>query len=194
MYHDGDYDLAGFCVGVVERERIIDGSRTRTGDAIIGLASSGPHSNGYSLIRRLIADTGADAATRLGEARLFDLLMTPTRIYVKSVLRLAAAIEVHAVAHITGGGLTDNIPRVLPQGLGVRLDPRAWRRDPVWDWIQQSGRIVDAEMYRTFNCGIGMVVMLPRAAADDALAQLRAAGEQATVIGEVVAAEGVQIG
>ena len=100
----------------------------------------------------------------------------------------------HAVAHITGGGLTDNIPRVLPQGLGVRLDPRAWRRDPVWDWIQQSGRIADAEMHRTFNCGIGMVVMLPRAAADAALALLRAAGEQATVIGEVVATEGVQIG
>jgi len=194
MYVEGDYDLAGFCVGVVERDRIIDGSRTRAGDAVIGLASSGPHSNGYSLIRRLIVDTGADATTRIAGERLFERLMTPTRIYVKSVLRLAAEGEVHAVAHITGGGLTDNIPRVLPAGLGVRLDPRAWRRDPVWDWIQQGGRIADAEMHRTFNCGIGMVVMLPRAAADAALTLLRTAGEQATVIGEVVATEGVQIG
>jgi phosphoribosylformylglycinamidine cyclo-ligase len=194
MYRDGDYDLAGFCVGVVERERIIDGSRTRAGDAVIGLASSGPHSNGYSLIRRLIADTGADAGTRIGDERLFERLMTPTRIYVKSLLGLAAAAEVHAVAHITGGGLTDNIPRVLPAGLGVRLDPRAWRRDPVWDWIQQSGRIADAEMHRTFNCGIGMVVILPGAAVDGALALLRSAGEQATVIGEVVPTEGVRIG
>ena len=194
MYVEGDYDLAGFCVGVVERDRIIDGSRTRAGDAVIGLASSGPHSNGYSLIRRLIADTGADTTTRVAGERLFERLMTPTRIYVKSLLRLAAESEVHAIAHITGGGLTDNIPRVLPAGLGVRLDPRAWRRDPVWDWIQQGGRIADAEMHRTFNCGIGMVVMLPRAAADAALALLCTAGEQATVIGEVVATEGVQIG
>ena len=194
MYAQGDYDLAGFCVGVVERDRIIDGSRTRAGDAVIGLASSGPHSNGYSLIRRLIADTGADATTQVGGKRLFERLMTPTRIYVKSLLHLAAESEVHAIAHITGGGLTDNIPRVLPAGLGVRLDPRAWHRDPVWDWIQQGGRIADAEMHRTFNCGIGMVVMLPRAAADAALALLCTAGEQATVIGEVVATEGVQIG
>ena len=194
MYVEGDYDLAGFCVGVVERDRIIDGSRTRAGDAVIGLASSGPHSNGYSLIRRLIADTGADATTQVGGKRLFERLMTPTRIYVKSLLRLAAESEVHAIAHITGGGLTDNIPRVLPAGLGVRLDPRAWHRDPVWDWIQQGGRIADAEMHRTFNCGIGMVVMLPRAAADAALALLCTAGEQATVIGEVVTTEGVQIG
>jgi len=194
MYAAGDYDLAGFCVGVVERDRIIDGSRTRAGDAVIGLASSGPHSNGYSLIRRLIADARADATTQVDGERLFERLMTPTRIYVKSLLRLAAGTTVHAVAHITGGGLSDNIPRVLPAGLGVRLDPHAWRRDPVWDWIQQGGRITDAEMHRTFNCGIGMVVMLPRAAADAALALLSTAGEQATVIGEVVATEGVQIG
>jgi len=194
MYPDGDYDLAGFCVGVVERDRIIDGSRVRTGDTVIGLASSGPHSNGYSLIRRLIAETGADDGTQLDGARLFDLLMTPTRIYVKSVLRLAAASDLRAVAHITGGGLTDNIPRVLPAGLGVRLDPRAWRAAPVWDWIRQSGRIADVEMRRTFNCGIGMVVMLPPAAVDAAIALLRSMGEQASVIGEVVAGEGVQYG
>jgi phosphoribosylformylglycinamidine cyclo-ligase len=194
MYPEGDYDLAGFCVGVVERERIIDGTRTRAGDAVIGLASSGPHSNGYSLIRRLIAEARADGATRVGGARLLDLLMAPTRIYVKPLLRLASAVDLHGLAHITGGGLTDNIPRVLPDGLGVKLDARAWRRNPVWDWIQQTGRIADAEMHRTFNCGVGMVALVPRAEAEAALELLRAAGEQATVIGEVVAGAGVQIG
>ena len=194
MYAEGDYDLAGFCVGVVERDRIIDGSRTRAGDAIIGLASSGPHSNGFSLIRRLIEVTGINAETMLGGARLFDLLMAPTRIYVKSLLRLAAAVDVHGYAHITGGGLTDNIPRVLPSGLGARLDAGSWRRDPVWDWIRASGRISDAEMHRTFNCGIGMIAIVARSEADAAMEMLRAAGEQASVIGEVVTGAGVQIG
>jgi phosphoribosylformylglycinamidine cyclo-ligase len=194
MYAAGDYDLAGFCVGVVERDRIIDGSRTRAGDAIIGLASSGPHSNGFSLIRRLIEMTGVNTETKLGGARLFDLLMAPTRIYVKSLLRLAAAVDVHGFAHITGGGLTDNIPRVLPSSLGARLDAGAWRRDPVWDWIRASGRISDAEMHRTFNCGIGMIAVVARSEADAAMEMLRAAGEQASVIGEVVAGAGVQIG
>jgi phosphoribosylformylglycinamidine cyclo-ligase len=193
MYPEGDYDLAGFCVGVVERDRIIDGSRVRAGDAVIGFASSGPHSNGFSLIRRLLADAGADRSTEVGGARLVDLLMAPTRIYVKSVLGLAAAVDVHGLAHITGGGLTDNIPRVLPDGLGVRLDSRAWRRDPVWDWIRSSGRISDAEMHRTFNCGIGMVAVLARSDADAALGLLGAAGERASVIGEVVTGAGVQI-
>ncbi|MGH8130259.1 MAG: phosphoribosylformylglycinamidine cyclo-ligase [Steroidobacteraceae bacterium] len=193
MYRDGDYDLAGFCVGVVERDRIIDGGRTRAGDVVIGLASSGPHSNGYSLIRRLIADTGAGPATQVGGARLIDLLMAPTRIYVRSILRLAAAIELHAVAHITGGGLTENIPRVLPRGLGARLDSAGWQSAPVWDWIRQSGRISDVEMHRTFNCGIGMVVIAAPSEVDAALELLRAAGEQPSVIGEVVAGTGVQI-
>ena len=194
MYAEGDYDLAGFCVGVVERDRIIDGTRTRAGDAVIGLASSGPHSNGYSLIRRLLAETRADATTEVGGARLVEQLMAPTRIYVKPILALAAALEVHGIAHITGGGLTDNIPRVLPDGLGVRIDPRGWRRAPVWEWIQASGRISDAEMHRTFNCGIGMVVVVARDHADAALARLTAAGELATLIGEVVTGAGVLIG
>jgi phosphoribosylformylglycinamidine cyclo-ligase len=193
-YADGDYDLAGFCVGVVDHERIIDGSRVQAGDAVIGLASSGPHSNGYSLIRRLIAESGADAATTVAGVRLLERLMAPTRIYVRSILALAQAVDVHAAAHITGGGLTDNIPRVLPAGCGVRLARGALLADPVWQWIQSSGRIEDAEMHRTFNCGIGMVVLLPRASADAALGTLRAAGERADVIGEVVAGEGVQIG
>ncbi len=194
MYPEGDYDLAGFCVGVVERERIIDGGRTLAGDAVVGLASTGPHSNGYSLIRRILADTGAGPGTRIGGARLVDLLMAPTRIYVKPLLALAAAVDVHGMAHITGGGLTGNIPRVLPDGLGVRLEARAWRQDPVWDWIREGGRIGDAEMHRTFNCGIGMTVIVPPSEADTALEFLRAAGERASVIGEVVAGAGVQIG
>jgi phosphoribosylformylglycinamidine cyclo-ligase len=194
MYPEGDYDLAGFCVGVVERDRIIDGTRTRAGDAVIGLASSGPHSNGYSLIRRLLAESRADASTEVAGARLIQQLMAPTRIYVKPMLSLAAALEVHGIAHITGGGLTDNIPRVLPDSLGVRLDPRSWRRAPVWEWIQASGRISDSEMHRTFNCGIGMVVVVARDDADAALARLTAAGERATLIGEVVTGAGVLIG
>ncbi|MGQ0428328.1 MAG: phosphoribosylformylglycinamidine cyclo-ligase [Gammaproteobacteria bacterium] len=193
MYQGEDYDLAGFCVGVVEKDRLIDGSRVRAGDAVIGLASSGPHSNGYSLIRRLIRDRGAGPDTSVAGARLFDLLMEPTRIYVKPLLALAAALELRALAHVTGGGLTDNIPRVLPDGLGVRLERRAWRRDPVWDWIQRAGNIADAEMHRTFNCGIGMVALVASGAAPEAVRLLAAAGERATVIGEVVAAPGVQI-
>jgi phosphoribosylformylglycinamidine cyclo-ligase len=193
MYSGDDYDLAGFCVGVVEKDRVIDGSRVRAGDAVIGLASSGPHSNGYSLIRRLIAETGAGAGTRVDGTPLFDLLLEPTRIYVKPLLALARAQEPGAFAHITGGGLTDNIPRVLPAGLGARLERRAWRRAPVWDWIQSAGAIADAEMHRTFNCGIGMVAIVSAADADAAVRQLAAAGEQAGVIGEVTTVEGVQI-
>ncbi len=193
MYEGQDYDLAGFCVGVVEKDRIVDGSRTRAGDTVIGLASSGPHSNGYSLIRRLVAETGADADTRIGGTRLYDLLLEPTRIYVKSLLRLLQEADVHGVAHITGGGLTDNIPRVLPPGLGVRLDPRAWQRDPIWQWIQHSGAIADAEMHRTFNCGIGMIVLVPPASADAAIAVLASCGERAMIIGEAGSGEGVRI-
>jgi phosphoribosylformylglycinamidine cyclo-ligase len=192
MYAEGDYDLAGFCVGVVERDRVIDGTRTCAGDAVIGLASSGPHSNGYSLIRRILGETRGAPATIDGQP-LVDLLMAPTRIYVKSILRLAATLPVRAVAHITGGGLTDNIPRVLPPGLGVRLDSRAWRHPPVWDWIRQGGRVSDAEMHRTFNCGVGMVAIVDRADADAAVELLRACGEEAGVIGEVLADEGVRI-
>ncbi|MBX3704106.1 MAG: phosphoribosylformylglycinamidine cyclo-ligase [Steroidobacteraceae bacterium] len=194
MYAGDDYDLAGFCVGVVEKDRIIDGSRVRAGDAVVGLASSGPHSNGYSLIRRLVAETGAGPDTAVAGRPLFDLLLEPTRIYVRPLLALARAMDVRALAHITGGGLTDNIPRVLPPGCGVRLDAGAWRREPVWDWIQSSGAIADAEMHRTFNCGIGMVVIVAAASADEAVRQLATAGEQAAVIGEVSSAEGVQIG
>jgi phosphoribosylformylglycinamidine cyclo-ligase len=195
MYEGADYDLAGFCVGVVEKDRIIDGSATRPGDAVIGLASSGPHSNGFSLIRKLLDVSGAGEDSRVDGRSLLDLLMAPTRIYVRPVLALMEQVTVHGVAHITGGGLTDNIPRVLPDGLEVRLEARSWERGGVWDWIQHAGNIDDAEMHRTFNCGIGMTLQVPAADADRAVALLAAAGERAAVIGEVCrGGRGVVIG
>jgi phosphoribosylformylglycinamidine cyclo-ligase len=190
MYHGADYDLAGFCVGVVERDGIIDGRRIAPGDTILGLASSGAHSNGYSLIRRLLALASVDASTILEGQPLFDRLLAPTRIYVPAMLALARQLPVHGFAHITGGGLTDNIPRVLPAGCAVRLRRSAWHRDPLFDWLQRTGGIADAEMYRTFNCGIGMVAIVPSSEADAALAVLAAHGEQASVIGEVCAGDG----
>ena len=185
MYHGGDYDLAGFCVGLVERDLIIDGSKVQHGDAVIGLSSSGAHSNGYSLIRRLLAVAGANSDTLLDGQSLYQRLLTPTRIYVKPLLALAAAMPVHGLAHITGGGLTDNIPRVLRDDLSVHLDTRAWPRDPLFDWLAHTGNMGDAEMRRTFNCGIGMIAIVPAAQADAALALLRQHGERAQLIGDV---------
>jgi len=180
IYHGEDYDLAGFCVGVVEKDKIIDGTAVRAGDTIIG-----PHSNGYSLIRRLVAVSGAGSDTQLDGKPLLDRLLAPTRIYVKPLLALAKQVEVHALAHITGGGLTDNIPRVLPDGMEAVLERRRWRHDPVFDWMQQVGKIEPAEMYRTFNCGIGMVVVVPREQAAQALTFLQTHGESAQIIGEI---------
>ena len=174
MYHGEDYDLAGFCVGVVEKSRIIDGRSIAPGDVVLGLASSGPHSNGYSLIRKILERAKPE----------FDLL-EPTRIYVKSLLELARTLPVGGFAHITGGGLTDNIPRVLPEGLEVLLERRRWHRDPIFDWLQQTGHIEAGEMYRTFNCGIGMVVIVRSEHADEALKLLTARGETASLIGSV---------
>ena len=185
MYHGDDYDLAGFCVGVVEKDAIIDGTKTQVGDTVIGLSSSGPHSNGYSLIRKLIALGKADATTEVDSRLLFDRLLAPTRIYVKALLELMRVAPVRGLAHITGGGLTDNIPRVLPEGLEVVLERRSWHRDPVFDWLQSTGHIQQSEMYRTFNCGIGMVAIVPPAHADAAVALLNSRGETAQIIGEV---------
>jgi phosphoribosylformylglycinamidine cyclo-ligase len=185
MYSGDDYDLAGFCVGLVEKDAIIDGSRTRAGDVILGLASSGAHSNGYSLIRRLLASSGATPATEFDGRPLYDLLLEPTRIYVKSVLAVMAEVPVHGVAHITGGGPTGNIPRTLPDGLEAVLEERSWGRPAVFDWLQRAGSIERDEMYRTFNCGLGMTLTVPASHADRALAVLRARGEQASVVGEV---------
>ena len=190
MYAEGDYDLAGFCVGIVEKDAIIDGSRTRPGDVIIGLPSSGPHSNGYSLIRKLLKTAKATPATKLSGGLLYDALLAPTRIYVKSLLALACAINVRGFAHITGGGLTENIPRVIPEGLEVMLSAQTWKRPEVFDWLQKAGSIPDGEMYRTFNCGIGMIVCVAAEHADAALKTLRAHGEEPAVIGEVRRGDG----
>ncbi len=185
MYAGEDYDLAGFCVGVVEKSAIIDGRRISAGNVVLGLPSSGPHSNGYSLIRRLLQVAGANTNTLLAGQPLFDRLLQPTRIYVKALLDLIRAVPVLGLAHITGGGLTDNIPRVLPESLEVVLERRSWPRDPVFEWLQQTARISWAEMYRTFNCGIGMAIIVPASEAEKARAQLQARGETAFVIGEV---------
>ena len=185
MYHGEDYDLAGFCVGVVEKEAIIDGTRVAAGDAIIGLTSSGAHSNGYSLIRKLVATADASPATMLDGRSLFDRLLAPTRIYVKPLLALMHAMPIHGLAHITGGGLTDNIPRVLPDGMEAVLERASWPRDPLFDWLQHTARTDSAEMYRTFNCGIGMVVIVSAERAEAAVDFLRARGESAQVIGQV---------
>jgi phosphoribosylformylglycinamidine cyclo-ligase len=185
IYSGEDYDLAGFCVGVVEKSAIIDGTRIKPGDAVIGLASSGPHSNGYSLIRKLIDVAQASIDTVLDGRPLFDRLLTPTRIYVKSLLELIRTVPVQGLAHITGGGITDNIPRVLSDGLEVVLERKSWQRDPVFDWLQRTARISAAEMYRTFNCGIGMVAIVPNEHAQAAVSLLNSRGETAGVIGEV---------
>jgi phosphoribosylformylglycinamidine cyclo-ligase len=175
MYPEGEYDLAGFCVGVVEKERIIDGRSIAPGDAILGLASSGPHSNGYSLIRRIVQ--------RAGPAP-FDLL-EPTRIYVKPILQLIESLPVKGLAHVTGGGLVGNVPRVLPAGTKAVIDKGAWPRPPVFQWLQQAGNVAEDEMWRVFNCGIGMVVLVAAAHAKAAAEQLRKAGETVYEIGAV---------
>lgn len=172
MYSDGDYDLAGFSVGVVEKSEIIDPSRVAVGDVLIGLASSGPHSNGYSLIRKIIDRAEADLSTRFGASTLGETLLAPTEIYVKSIAQLAQSVKLNALAHITGGGFTENIPRVLPANAKAVIDLSAWQRPAIFDWLQTEGNVDDAEMLRTFNCGIGMVLCLPKEKADTALAIL----------------------
>jgi phosphoribosylformylglycinamidine cyclo-ligase len=185
MYHGEDYDLAGFCVGIVEKDAIIDGSRTGAGDIVLGLPSSGPHSNGFSMIRKILQVTRADIEAPVEGVALVDRLLTPTCIYVKPLLTLIRALPVHGLAHITGGGLVDNIPRVIPDGLEVVLERSSWRREPVFEWLQAQGRVADQEMYRVFNCGIGMTVQVAANDAAKAIAILRDAGQQALVIGEV---------
>jgi phosphoribosylformylglycinamidine cyclo-ligase len=185
MYHGADYDLAGFCVGIVDKDAIIDGSQTRAGDVVLGLPSSGPHSNGFSLIRKILQVAAANLNADLEGVPLRDRLMTPTRIYVKPLLELLREAPVHGMSHITGGGLVDNIPRVLPDGLEVVLERASWPREPIFDWLQKQGKVSDEEMYRVFNCGIGMTVQMAPADADRAIAALRKSGQEALVIGEV---------
>lgn len=186
MYHAGDYDLAGFCVGVVEKSKIIDGSKVQAGDALIALGSSGPHSNGYSLIRKVIDVAGVNPATeQLAGKALGDQLLAPTKIYVKSVLELIEKVDVHAIAHLTGGGFWENIPRVLPDNTKAVIDEKSWEWQPVFKWLQEKGNIDNYEMYRTFNCGVGMVIALPQADVEKALNLLRQAGENAWLIGQI---------
>ena len=185
LYARGDYDLAGFCVGCVERSAMLGPERVNAGDAIIGIASSGPHANGYSLIRRVLADSGADTAAPCGETTLGAALMAPTRIYVDAVRALLAQTTVHSLAHITGGGLRDNLPRALPAGTRARLDAGRWPRPAVFDWLAQAGGIAEPEMLRTFNCGIGMAAIVPLDAAEAALTALAGCGETAHLIGRV---------
>jgi len=191
MYGEGDYDLAGFCVGVVEKSRIIDGSRVAPGDVLLGLASSGPHSNGYSLIRKILAVSGTRLDQALAEGRtLGEALMAPTRIYVKPVLKLLEALDVKAIAHITGGGLTENLPRVLPTGVKAVIDTQSWRRPALFDWLQQQGGVAETEMRRTFNCGVGLVVCVAADQAERAQAILREAGETVWLLGQIAASAG----
>ncbi|MEX0900392.1 MAG: phosphoribosylformylglycinamidine cyclo-ligase [Gammaproteobacteria bacterium] len=185
MYHDGDYDLAGFCVGIVEKARIIDGARVADGDAVLGIASSGLHSNGYSLARKIVEVSGASLTEGFDGRPLGEVLLEPTRIYVKALLALTASVDVHALAHITGGGLPGNLPRVLPDGAGATIDASAWQRPRIFDWLQAEGAVVDDEMYRTFNCGIGMCVVVAAADATRAIEVLAQHGERANVIGRI---------
>ncbi|ACS84869.1 phosphoribosylformylglycinamidine cyclo-ligase [Musicola paradisiaca] len=186
MYHGEDYDVAGFCVGVVEKSEIIDGSQVQEGDALIALASSGPHSNGYSLIRKILEVSGTNPEqTQLDGKPLADHLLAPTKIYVKSILSLIENVDVHAISHLTGGGFWENIPRVLPEGMQATIDEASWQWPSVFQWLQQAGNVSRHEMYRTFNCGVGMIIALPAAQAETAIAHLNQNGESAWKIGVI---------
>ncbi|EJD6376539.1 MULTISPECIES: phosphoribosylformylglycinamidine cyclo-ligase [Providencia] len=186
MYHGEDYDVAGFCVGVVERSEIIDGSKVSAGDALIALASSGPHSNGYSLVRKIleVSQTNPEE-TQLDGKPLADHLLEPTRIYVKNVLELIANSDIHAIAHITGGGFWENIPRVLPDNTQAIIDGSSWQWPAVFNWLQQAGDVSTHEMYRTFNCGVGIIIALPQQEVENALVLLNKLGENAWQIGTI---------
>ncbi len=191
MYAAGDFDLAGFCVGVVERDAILDGSQVRPGDKIIGLASSGVHSNGFSLVRKLVEVSAVDLSAPLpGDDRsLGERLLAPTQIYVRCVHDMLKRTQIHGMAHITGGGLLENIPRSLPEGCQARIDTSRWPRTPLFQWLQQAGDIADEEMLRTFNCGIGMALIVPADAETTFLAVAQEQAIEAWTIGEITAGE-----
>ena len=186
MYSGEDYDLAGFCVGIAEKSRIIDGSKVSEGDHIVALGSSGPHSNGYSLIRKVL-----EKSSPTNEQ--LNSLIEPTRIYVRSILSLLNTLPVHAISHITGGGLLENIPRVLPEHLAAKLDPASWTQPEIFQWLQDQGNIATSEMYRVLNCGVGMVVVISRESSNEAINHLNSCGENAWLIGEVVQFDGQQV-
>lgn len=185
MYPDGEYDLAGFAVGAVEKSAIIDGRTIVTGDAVVALASSGPHSNGYSLVRRIVEVGRADLSADFHGRSLGEVLLAPTRIYVKPVLQLLAKVPVKGIAHITGGGIVENVPRVLPAAVKAVIRRDSWTLPPVFAWLQAHGKVADAEMHRVFNCGIGMVLVVAREHAGIAIESLCAAGERAWLAGEI---------
>lgn len=190
MYADGEYDLAGFCVGIVEKNNVLDGSKVKVGDKLIGITSSGPHSNGYSLIRKIIAHSRSTLSDRFNGKTLGEALLEPTRIYVKSLLALLDKVSVHAFAHITGGGLTENLPRVLPLGLDATIDLSSWTFPDIFLWLQEQGNVSRTDMLTTFNCGIGMIVCVASEDEKLALEMLKSSGETVFVIGELVESEG----
>lgn len=185
MYEGEDYDLAGFCVGIAEKSELIDGSKVKAGDTLLALASSGPHSNGYSLVRKILEHADADLSQPMGDVSLGEALLAPTRIYVKSLLALKQKVSIHALSHITGGGLLENIPRVLPEHCKAVINLESCALPPVFEWLQQAGNVALREMYRTFNCGIGMVVCVAKEDADSARALLEDAGETVWEIGHI---------
>lgn len=185
MYSGEDYDLAGFSVGVVEKSKIIDQSKVAIGDNLIGLSSSGPHSNGYSLIRKIIEVSGAKLDQGFGESTLGETLLEPTKIYVKTIAALAESVDIHALAHITGGGITENLPRVLPESAQAQIRADAWTRPEIFNWLQEKGGVTDAEMLRTFNCGIGMILCVSAEQTQQALEILNKDSEQAFLLGSV---------
>ncbi len=189
MYQGDDYDLAGFCVGVVEKSNIIDGSKVSAGDVLIGLKSSGPHSNGYSLIRKVLDVSDADLNAPLDGKPLAQHLMAPTRIYVQSLLQLQKELPVHAMAHITGGGLPENLPRVIPKGCRAVIETGSWTMPAIFRFLKEQGNIDTFELYRTFNCGIGMVLCIPQSHQEAAVQRLQALGEEAVVIGHIETAD-----
>ena len=186
MYKGEEYDLAGFCVGIVEKDNIIDGSKVAVGDQIIALGSSGPHSNGYSLIRKVLEKTTPSSEQ-------LEALLEPTRIYVKSILSLNKSHPIHAISHITGGGLLENIPRVLPKNLAAKLDSNSWDTPEIFNWIQDQGKIDTNEMYRVLNCGVGMIVIVPKESLDDSIKLLNSNGEDSWLIGEIVSSDVNQV-
>ena len=190
MYADGEYDLAGFCVGIVEKSKVLDGSKVKAGDKLIGIASSGPHSNGYSLIRKIITHSNSALADSFGGKTLGAALLEPTRIYVKSLLSLLDRVPVHAFAHITGGGITENLPRVLPAGLNANIDLSSWAFPDIFLWLQEQGNVSQADMLTTFNCGVGMIVCVAPEDEKATLETLQSLGETVFVIGELVESEG----
>jgi phosphoribosylformylglycinamidine cyclo-ligase len=190
MYTNGDFDLAGFCVGIVEKNNILDGSLVKAGDKLIGIASSGPHSNGYSLIRKVIETSNVSLKETLDGKPLGKALLEPTKIYVKSLLELLTNTPVHALAHITGGGLTENLPRVLPENLNAAINLNAWELPEIFKWLQEQGNISQADMLTTFNCGIGMIVCVDAKDEAETIESLTQQGETVFSIGEIVSSSG----